>query len=432
MTAELTQSVETALKAFNEYKGMVEGFKTKLDSIAPKMDAFDAAKFDALQHDIGKAIEESQAEKARAKALEDQQKLLEAELSGIKSALNRVPAGGSALDAAAEAKAGINKLFNQFARSQRSQKENFNEFLRGAKTPDELKALSVGTDPDGGYLTQPELGGLINTKVFESTPMRQLASVVTINTDIFEYILDNGEADGEWVGEGSSGSTETTPTLGKKQIVVHELAAKPKVTQKMLDDGIIDVESWLGQKVADIFARKEATAFTSGDGISKPRGILSYSAGTDIAQEQIEQVVSGGATSITLDGLINLQNALKEDYQPGATFLYKRATNAAVMLIKDGNGMPVFNMAYDKNAGLRPTLLGQPVFFGNDMPTVGANNLAVAYADFRRAYQIVDRLGVRVLRDPYTSKGYVVFYTTKRVGGAVVAFEAIKLLKVSA
>jgi HK97 family phage major capsid protein len=435
---ELTKSVETALVAFNEYKEMVEGFDKKLKDITPKLDAFDQSKLDKLAKDICDGIEASQKAAASAKAAEENQKslqeshkLLEAELTGIKTALNRAPAG-TAEDKSKESSAQVKKLFNQFARSKRSQQEDFSEFLEKSGDDPEVKALSVGSDPDGGYLVMPEFGGIIQTKVFESSPIRQLASVISISSDTYEYVLDNGEADGEWVGETVAPTTETTPTVGKKSITVHEIAAKPKATQKLLDDGIIDVEPWLAGKVADIFARKEATAFVSGNGVAKPRGILTYTAGTDIGQEQIEQVVTGSAANFTYDGMVDLQNSLKEDYQSNASFLFKRATNAALMKIKDGEGTPIFNLTYDKNVGLRPTLMGQPVYFGNDMPSLAANALAMVYGDIRRAYQIVDRVGIRVLRDPYTSKPYIIFYTTKRVGGAVINFEAVKIAKVAA
>jgi HK97 family phage major capsid protein len=433
---ELTKSVETALTAFNEVKGMVEGFGKKLNDITPKMDAFDQVKFDKMADDIAKGIELSQKADARAKAAEEAHKeqvaRLEGEVEGLKTAFNRPGAGTEAKEAEKEIQTKRNKLFNQFARSKKSNQQDFNEYLEDTVTPDEVKALSVGSDPDGGYLVMPEFGGIIQTRVFESSPIRQLASVISINTDSYEYVLDNGEADGEWVGETTAPTTETTPQLGKKSITVHELAAKPKATQKMIDDGIVDVEAWLAGKVADIFARKEATAFVSGDGVGKPRGILSYTAGTDISKEMIEQIVTGAGTALAYDGLIDLQNALKEPYQANASFLYKRTTNAALLKLKDLEGRPIFNMTYDKNAGLRPTLLGQPAYFAADMPAVAASALPIAYGDIRAAYQVVDRIGIRVLRDPYTNKPFVIFYTTKRVGGAVVNFEAIKLQKVSA
>ena len=430
---EVKTAAENAMKAFEALKTDVLPLKKQFEDL----DGETKGKFAKMEKSIGDAIEQSQKEQARAKALEEQnakfeakQKELETELTEVKTAFNRQAASGSG-EGDKEAKAQLSKLFNQFARSKKSQNQDFREYLDSVDAPAEVKALSVGSDPDGGYLVMPEFGGIIQTKVFESTPIRQLASVITINTDSYEYVLDNGEADGEWVGETSSGSTETTPTLGKKAIVVHELAAKPKATQKMIDDGIVDVEAWLAGKVGDIFARKQATAFVSGNGVGKPRGILTYTAGTDIAQEQIEQVVSGSASAITYDGMVDVQNALKEPYQANASWLYKRATNAAILKIKDLEGRPIFNMTYDKNAGLRPTLMGQPAYFGNDLPTIASNALAVAYADFKRAYQIVDRTGIRVLRDPYTAKPYVMYYTTSRVGGAVINHEAIKLLKIS-
>lgn len=432
---ELTKSVETALAAFSEVKGMVEGFGKTLNDITPKMDAFDKVKFDKMADDIGKGIELSQKADAAIKAAEESRKeafaRFEGEIDGLKTALLRPGAGTESKDADKELQTKRTKLFNGFARSTKSQQQDFREYLEATATPDEVKALSVGSDPDGGYLVMPEFGGIIQTKVFETSPIRQLASVVSINSDSYEYVFDNGEADGEWVGETTAPTTETTPQFGKKTITVHELAAKPKATQKMIDDGIVDVEAWLANKVADVFALKEATAFVSGDGVGKPRGILSYTTGTDITKEQIEQVVTGSGSTFTYDGMVDLQNSLKEPYQANATFLYRRATNAALLKIKDLEGRPIFNMTYDKNAGLHPTLLGQTAYFASDMPAVASNALAMAYGDIRAVYQVVDRIGIRVLRDPYTNKPFVIFYTTKCVGGAVVNFEAIKLAKIS-
>jgi HK97 family phage major capsid protein len=420
MTVELTQKVEAALNG-------LETFKTELLAKTAKFDAFDQTKFDNIQKSIGDAIEEGQAFKAKQKATED-------ELNALKTAFNRAPSASTGANEEKELAKKRKEAFNRFAKSgDTKSKQYFDEFVKeDVKDELEKKALSVGSNPDGGYLVMPEMGGIINTRVYESSPMRQLATVTAVATDTYEYILDNGEADGEWVGELQAPTTETTPQLGKLAITVHELAAKPKASQKMIDDGIIDVEGWLSGKVADVFARKEATAFVSGNGVNKPRGILSYTAGTTLASQEIEQVVSGSAAAFTYDGLVNLQNSLKEPYQANASFLIRRATNASLMTIKDGEGRPIFNMTFDKNVGVQPTLMGQPVYFGADIPAVAANALAMVYGDIRRAYQIVDRIGLRVLRDPYTDKPNVIFYTTKRVGGAVVNFEAAKIQKLAA
>ncbi|MBN9265966.1 MAG: phage major capsid protein, partial [Hyphomicrobium sp.] len=300
-----------------------------------------------------------------------------------------------------------------------------------AESQPELKALSVGSDPNGGYLVMPELGGIIQNRVFESSPIRMLATVTPIGSDALELLQDNDEADCGWVSEGGSRGETSTPTLGKLNFPAEEMYAKPKVTQKLLEDASIDVEAWLMQKVADKFARKEATAFVSGTGTGQPRGLLSYTAGTTITSGQIEQVNSGSATTFTYDGLVDLQNALKEAYQPNAVFLIRRVSNTHLMKIKDGEGHPIFNMAFDRNVGLQPTVMGKPVYFAADVPAVTGAALAMIYGDIREAYQIVDRRGISILRDPYSSKPFVEFYTTKRVGGGVKNFEAVKIGKIA-
>jgi HK97 family phage major capsid protein len=201
----------------------------------------------------------------------------------------------------------------------------------------------------------------------------------------------------------------------------------------MLDDGIINVEQWLAGKVADKFARDEATAFISGDGVGKPTGILAnVTASTDYDGRNVQSVNSGTSGEFTYDGLVSVQNALKEAYQGNATWLLKRASLGEIMKIKTTDGEPIFNMQYNKNTGLETSLLSRPLRFADDMPAVGADALSAAYGDFRNGYLIVDRIGIRVLRDPYSAKPYVQFYSTKRVGGDVVNAEAIKLLKLSA
>jgi HK97 family phage major capsid protein len=210
---------------------------------------------------------------------------------------------------------------------------------------------------------------------------------------------------------------------------VNELYAQPKVSQKMLDDSFIDVEAWIAEKVSEKFGRDEATAFVSGNGVMKPKGLLSYTAGTDITQAQVQQIGSGTSGAFTYAGLVNLQASLKEPYQNNAVFLIQRASNYNLLTIVDGQSRPIFNLSYDKNAGLEPTILGKPVRFAADIPAVGANALAAIYGDVRKAYQIVDRNGIRVLRDPFTAKPHIYFYTTKRTGGAVVNFEAYVIQK---
>lgn len=292
----------------------------------------------------------------------------------------------------------------------------------------EQKALSVGSDADGGYLVTPQVSEEMTRKIFESSPMRQLASVTTISSDSLEIIEDNDEAGAAWsASESAAASDSTTPQIGKITIDAYELVAQPKATQKLIDDSSVDIEAWLTQKLVEVFSRKENTAFISGTGTGQPKGILSYTAGTGAGQ--IEQVNSGTSATVTADGLIKLYYALKDEYARNATFIMNRASAQSVRLLKDTTNQYIWNPGLA--AGTPDTLMGVPVMLASDMPVPAAASLSVAVGDFKRAYQIVDRTGVRILRDPYTEKPFVKFYSTKRTGGQVINFEALKLLKLS-
>jgi HK97 family phage major capsid protein len=424
MTQELIQKIEEKSKVFETAMNGLETFKSELaKKVDAKLDAIDQAKFDRIVESIGKAGEEAQAIKAQIKAVEEKNATLEA-------ALNR-PAPATSAEAKDALKTKANELFNKFARNDKHRELHFDDFAKANLDDAELKALSVGNDADGGYLVTPQFGGIVNTFVYESSPIRQLATVTTIGTDVFEVVVDNGEITSGWVGETESRAETNTPVLGKLSIPVHELYAEPRATQKMLDDGIVDMEAWLAGKVAEHFARKEATAFVGGSGVNQPKGLLSYDSGTTVASQQVEQVNSGSSSTFTYNGLINLTSALKEAYQPNAVFLTRRASLADLLQLKDGQQMPIFNMTYSKTAGVEQSILGKSLYFAADVPAVAGNALAMIYGDMKQAYQIVDRIGLRVLRDAYTAKPYVKFYTTKRVGGGVVNFEAFKIGKIS-
>jgi HK97 family phage major capsid protein len=435
MTKELTASVETALKAFNEYKTTVEAIKETVDGHRVKLDAFDQSKFDKLAKDIGDGIEISQKAAARAEAAEKKAQELE-------TALNRAPAVAVSSDQEEKTiRKRMNKEFNKFARlrsgsSSRSMyfDEHLDDTIKANPNDIEMKTLSANADPSGGYLVLPQITGPIEEFVYETSPIRQLATVTTVGTDSFEVIIDNDQAGSGWVGETDSRTATTTPVFQKIEIPVNELYANATASQKILDDSMIDLESWLTQKVSDKFGRDEATAFVTGNGVLKPKGFMSYTSGTDTTQKQIEQVVTGDASNFTYDGIVNLQSHLKEAYQANATFLVQRASIANIMQIKDGDGRPLFNVLWGTkgdNAGMETTIMGKSIRFAADIAAIGSNALAMAYGDFKRAYQIVDRAGIRILRDPFTSKPNVLFYVTKRVGGGVVNFEAIKIGKIS-
>lgn len=309
--------------------------------------------------------------------------------------------------------------------------QNYGSYLRSADDRlVEAKALSVGSNPDGGYLVPTARSARIIEKIYESSPLRQLATVETIGTEAMEIPVDTGEAGAGWVGEEETRSTTTTPQVSIQRITVHEMYAKPKATQQLLEDASVDIENWLSMKVADKFARTEATAFISGTGVKQPRGILSYAAGSAGARGTILQYASGAATAITADAIVGMPLQLKAPYLAAASWLMKRSTVLAVMLLKDGQGQYLWRPGLQ--AGVPSVLGGYPIGMADDMPTVSAGNLPVAFGDFRRGYTVVDRLGITTLRDPYSAKPFVEFYTRKRVGGDVVDFEAFALMVVSA
>ena len=319
------------------------------------------------------------------------------------------------------------------AKAMREYSSAFGRFLRKGEerfTPDEHKALSVGTDPDGGYVVYPDMSGRIVQRVFETSPMRAYATVQTISSDALEGLYDLDEAGASWVGETESRAETDTPQIGRYRIPAHELSAKPQATQKLLDDAAINMEAWLSTKVADKFARTEASAFVTGNGINKPRGFLTYTDGTTLPGtiEQFDTGVNGAFAAAPSGGdiLISALYGLKAPYRANAVWAMNRATTTLTRKLKDTDGSYLW--APGIAAGQPASILGYPVASFEDMPDPATGSLSIAVGDWREAYTIVDRIGIRVLRDPYSSKPYIQFYTTKRVGGDVVNFEAIKIV----
>lgn len=294
---------------------------------------------------------------------------------------------------------------------------------------EDQKALSVGSEPDGGFAVSPTMSSQIITRLYESSPLRGLASVQSITSDALEMLVDRFDTTTSgWEAETIAGDETDTPRMAKLRIPVHVQFARPTATQQLLEDAGINIEAWLSQKAADKLSRDEATAFISGTGIGQPTGILTYADGTTWGT--VEQVAMGAAAGLTGDGFVRVKYALKEQYLNRGTWLMNRDAVMDAMLLKDGTGNYIWKpsmLAADPTS----TILGAPVRMAADMPVVAASALAVAYGDWREAYMIVDRLGITVIRDPYTKKPYVEFYFRKRVGGDIVNFEALKLGVVS-
>jgi HK97 family phage major capsid protein len=316
----------------------------------------------------------------------------------------------------------------------------FGQYLRTCTLPEgfrsgakgvEVKAMSSDVLPEGGYLVRPQFSETIVSRVFETSPIRQLANVERTSGDSLRMIIDDDEADFNWAGQGAAGSETDTPQLGMKVIPVDKMEARPKLTTEMLEDPATNVEVWLSNKVSDRFSRGSNTAFVSGTGVDQPRGFLTYAAWASAGVYEagkIEQVNAGASSALVAENLIDVQSSLKEAYQAGATWGMKRATYGKVLQLK-GADQFFFGPVMMRDGQAQIQLLGKPVVFMDDMEAVGADNLCVVYADFSRAYTVVDRTGLQVLRDPFTSKGFVEYYTTMRVGGDVTNFDAIKIGK---
>lgn len=300
----------------------------------------------------------------------------------------------------------------------------------------ETKDLQTGTDPEGGYLAPEETERLIQAAVQDISPIRQIASVREIGANVFRKPISRGDGVAGWVGETGARLETTAPTLNAIDFPTMELYAMPAASQALLDDSIVDIDQWLADEVQTEFAIQESAAFINGDGITQPKGLLSF---YTIAEEsvrtenQLGYVATGVAGDFPAanpsDILLDLIYTPKQAYRANGRFLLNRSTLASLRKFKDADGNYLWQPS--TQAGEPARLMGYPITEAEEMPAVGLDAHAIAFGDFRRAYLIVDRVGLRVLRDPYSAKPYVLFYTTKRVGGGVQDFNAVKFLKFS-
>lgn len=298
----------------------------------------------------------------------------------------------------------------------------------------ERKALSVGVQSDGGYFVYPDLSGRIVQKIFDTSPVRAYASVTVVGTDALEGYYDDDEVGFGWVSELEARTETSTPGVGRWRIDVHEMYAMPRASQKLLDDSMIDMEAWLDGKIADRFARAENNGFVVGSGVDKPRGFMTYADGTDLRDtvERFKTGVNGNFAAAPNGGdvLIDAVTALQPGLRGEATWFMNRSTQGAVRKLKDSDGSYLWSPGIA--AGQPASLLGYPVAVFDDMADIATGSLSIAFGNLRQAYQVVDRMGIRMLRDPYTSKGQVLFYATKRTGGAMINGHALKIVEFSA
>jgi HK97 family phage major capsid protein len=300
----------------------------------------------------------------------------------------------------------------------------------------EGKALSAGTVADGGYLVPPETEAAVNRALKAISPIRAIASVRQVSGNVYKKPFATTGVGTGWVGETATRAQTTTPTLSELAFPTMELYAMPAATQTLLDDSAVDIDHWIAEEVRLAFAQQEGQAFVTGDGVNKPKGFLAYDTIANASWEFgklgfISTDVAGAfPVSNPSDKLIDLAYAVKAGYRANGTFVMNRSTQSAIRKLKDADGNYLWQPA--AQPGTPSTLMGFPLVESEDMPDIAANSLSIAFGDFERGYLIVDRIGISVLRDPYSAKPYVLFYTTKRVGGGVQDFEAIKLLKFAA
>lgn len=312
-------------------------------------------------------------------------------------------------------------------------KEYTDSFHAHVKRGDVQAALNKGADPEGGYLAPVEWDRTITDKLVLVSPMRQLADVQPVSGAGLTKLFNLGGTASGWVGETTARPQTNTGVFASLGFGWGEIYANPAATQQMLDDPAINLESWLGGEVDTEFAKQEGAAFFAGDGANKPFGILTYVTGGANAAKHpfgdIKVVNSGAAAAITADGVIDLIYSLPSAFTANARFSLNRKTQGAVRKLKDGQGNYLWQPSYV--AGQPATLAGFPASEVPNMPDVAANSVPILFGDFKQTYIVYDRVGVRVLRDPFTAKPYVLFYTTKRVGGGVKNPEPMRAMKIS-
>ena len=338
---------------------------------------------------------------------------------------NFARAARPALSTAVEAEVPHQKAFQAYLRS------GDDDGLRGLDI--DAKGMTTAVSAEGGYLVDPQTSDTIASVLGSQASLRAVANVVNVEATSYDVLVDHTELGFGWASE-TGGATETdTPQFDRISIPLHELSALPKASQRLLDDAAFDVEGWLATRIADKFAAAEAAAFVGGDGVDKPKGFLTHPVTLDEtwAWGSLGYVATGAAgdfsSGTSADNIVDLVYALAARYRANASFVMNSKTAGAVRKMKDADGR--FLWSDGLAAGEPARLMGYPVLIAEDMPDIANDATAIAFGDFTKGYTIAERPDLRILRDPFSAKPHVLFYATKRVGGDVSDFAAIKLLK---
>jgi len=299
--------------------------------------------------------------------------------------------------------------------------------LRGLEL--DSKSMSTAVNSDGGYLVDPQTSERVQSVLNAGASIRAIASVVQVEATSYDVLVDHADVGAGWATESGAQAETDTPQIDRITVPLHELSALPKASQRLLDDSAFDIEGWLAGRIADKFARAEAAAFVSGDGIDKPTGFLNHPIVDDAAWGwgNLGYVASGTNANPEADAIVELVYALGAAYRKSAVFVMNSKTTAKVRKLKDTDGR--FLWSDGLAAGEPARLMGYPVLVAEDMPDPVADSMSIAFGDFAAGYTVAERPDLRILRDPFSAKPHVLFYATKRVGGDVSDFAAIKLMK---
>ncbi len=403
MEAEIKSAIQNLGETFEQFK---QAYDEKLENVAkseadPLLDeklAKIEAKMDSLE-DVNQAITKQQAA----------QENLKEQMEQIHTVVTRPNSGFETKQVDATLKA-----FDQYCRKGLDKLE-----------PDERKALTVSNDSTGGFLAPPEYVRELIKTITEISPIRSIARIRQTAQRSIQVPKRTGQFAAAWVAESGTRTETTGYTVGLEEIPAHEYYALIDISEQDLEDTVFDLEAEMQSEFAERFALLEGTAFVSGDAVGKPEGFMTNSS--------VAEVVSGNASNLLADGLITLVHSIKAEYARQGTFVFNRSTLAAIRKLKDTAGQYVFQPGMMLTGGVTNTILGFPYVQATDMPDVGAGNFPIAFGDFRRAYMIVDRINLAVLRDPFTqaTTGNVRYVARKRTGGQVVLAEAIVKQKVS-
>lgn len=365
---------------------------------------------------------------AKLAKINEELSVIQDEKKSLESRVNKIGLGGASEGKDGDVKAEHKTAYGKWLR--KGHEDGLREI--------EQKALNVTTDADGGYAVPEELDAVIQQTLIDITPMRQVATIQSVSTSDYKKLVSRRGAASGWVDEDDARTATNTPTLAQVTPYMGEIYANPQATQTMLDDAFFNAEAWLASEVADEFAQEEGAAFVTGNGTKKPKGFLDYTtaatADSSRAFGTLQHVITGVdgdfAASNKADKLIDVIHTLKAGHRAGSVWMMNTLTLSEVRKFKDTTGQYLWQPSVQ--AGVPSTLLGYSVIEAEDMPDIATGSLSIAFGNFAAGYMIVDRIGIRSLRDPYSNKPYVGFYTTKRVGGMVVDSEAIKVLKFSA